>query len=324
MARRIGSTMLVAVSADMEGISQLVDPREILACCPEYWQTGKPRLEADVAAACLGLLDAGAGEIVVLDNHGSGNPRNISAESLPSGARLEEWDLFDLAEHGVDGMLQVGYHARGGVEGFISHTYVPGLRLRVGDELISESHGRAWAADVPLLGIVGNDAHEQTLDALEGTRFLVVQESRGRGEVSPTFADAAAGLEQIRSFAAESLIRAAAAPEVVPPMGISLAASMPNGGDVVQLMISAGWRRTGEVEFSVDLESWREARDPIRAAMGAAISPFMPYWLDGLTTSELGDGANRETAATLTSSIEAWARERQPEWWDRPSPAISL
>jgi hypothetical protein len=40
-------------------------------------------------------------------------------------------------------MFQVGYHARGGVDGFHSHTYGLDLRLRYGDELVSESHGRA-------------------------------------------------------------------------------------------------------------------------------------------------------------------------------------
>jgi len=52
--RRRGDRVLVAVSADMEGVSQLVGPREILACCPEYWETGKPRLEADVAPLVRG------------------------------------------------------------------------------------------------------------------------------------------------------------------------------------------------------------------------------------------------------------------------------
>ena len=75
-------------------------------------------------------------------------------------------------------LITVGYHARGGVDGVLSHTYLPGLRLRVAGELISKSHGRAWAAEVPLLGIVGNDLHEQKLvrnqrcakDGSDGTR----------------------------------------------------------------------------------------------------------------------------------------------------------
>jgi D-aminopeptidase len=40
----------VVLSADMEGVSQLRAAREILAACPEYWRTGKPRFEQEVAA----------------------------------------------------------------------------------------------------------------------------------------------------------------------------------------------------------------------------------------------------------------------------------
>jgi D-aminopeptidase len=97
--------MLVAVSVDMEGASQLRSVREIFGCMPEYWETGKPRLEADVAAACEGLLAGGASELVVLDNHG-GNTVNVSPESLPPGARLETWNVYELREHGVDAMFQ--------------------------------------------------------------------------------------------------------------------------------------------------------------------------------------------------------------------------
>jgi D-aminopeptidase len=176
--------VVVAVSVDMEGASQLRGVREIFGCFPEYWETGKPRLEADVVAACEGLLAGGATDLVVLDNHG-GNTVNVSAESLPSGARLETWNVYDLREHGVEAMFQVGYHARGGVEGFLSHTYLPGLRLRVDGELISESHGRAWAAEVPLLGIVGNDLHQETLGSLERTPYLIVQHSIGRRSMRP-------------------------------------------------------------------------------------------------------------------------------------------
>ena len=128
--------MLVAVSVDMEGASQLRSVRETFGCMPEYWETGKPGLEADVAASCEGLLAGGASELVILDNHG-GNTVNVSPESLPPGARLEPWHEYDLHEHGVDAMFQVGYHARGGVDGFLSHTYMPGLRS-----------ARRWRADL--------------------------------------------------------------------------------------------------------------------------------------------------------------------------------
>jgi len=123
-------------------------------------------MSADAVAAAEGLLAGGASEVIVFDNHVSGNPCNVEADALPPGAWLDTWSAFDWRSQGVDTMLQVGYHARCGVSRFLSHTYLPRLRLRVDDELVSESHGRAWAAGVPLLGIVGNDGLGRTLGSL--------------------------------------------------------------------------------------------------------------------------------------------------------------
>jgi D-amino peptidase len=310
--------MIVAVSVDMEGASQLRSVREIWGCMPEYWETGKPRLEADVAAACEGLLAGGASELVVLDNHG-GNTVNVSPESLPPGVRLETWNVYDLREHGVDAMFQVGYHARGGVDGFLSHTYVPGLRLRVGAELISESHGRVWAAEVPLLGIVGNDLHQQTLGSLEGTPYLVVQESIGRDAMRPVFADPQDGLEAIRSFAQACVRESASATAIASPAGVTFEASMPNGREVVEDMADAGWARVGDVEFAVELDTWRDSRGPLAAAMNAALAPFMPYWLGGFASADEADAADQERVGHLVTIFDAWAAESHPEWYTEAS-----
>jgi D-amino peptidase len=306
--------MRVVLSADMEGISQIVSMRQCLACSSAYWETGKSHMTADVAAAAEGLLAGGASEVVVLDNHGSGNPTNVDAGPLPAGARLETWNVFDLAEHGVEAMLQVGYHARGGVDGFISHTYVPGLRLRAGDELISESHGRIWAAGVPLLGIVGNDLHEQTLGSLAGTPFLAVQRSQGRGGATPVHADPQEGRAAIRAFAEQAMRDAGSAPRPEPPAGVTFAASLPNGAEVVEAMEAAGWRRTGEVEFEVALGEWREAREPLAAAMGAGFAPYMNWWAGDLTSPEAVAAHDQSRLAELERIVVAWAAESQPEW----------
>ena len=306
--------MLVALSVDMEGASQLRGVREIFGCLPEYWETGKPRLEADVAAACEGLLAGGASQIAILDNHG-GNTVNVSADSLPAGARLETWHVYDLHDHGVGAMLQVGYHARGGVEGFLSHTYMPGLRLRASGELISESHCRAWAAEVPLLGIVGNDLHEATLGSLEETPYLVVQTSAGRPAMSPVYPDPQDGLDAIRSFGEECVRQRVPAPSVADPAGVTFEASMPNGGDVVEAMAAAGWTRTGDVEFALELESWRDSREPLAAAMNAAVAPFLPYWLTGFAGPDEAAAADQERVAQLRTIFDAWAGESQPEWY---------
>ena len=207
--------MLVAVSVDMEGASQLRSMRETFGCMPEYWETGKPRLEADVAAACEGLLAGGATELVVLDNHG-GNTVNVSPESLPPGARLETWHVYDLREHGVDAMFQVGYHARGGVDGFLSHTYVPGLRLRVGDELISESHGEPGP---PRCRCSGSSATTCTSKPGLARRDAIPRRPavHGRDAMRPVFDGSARGFEAIRAFAQASCRTRASAKAIVGP-----------------------------------------------------------------------------------------------------------
>jgi D-aminopeptidase len=306
--------MLVAVSVDMEGASQIRNVRETFGCMPEYWETGKRRLEADVAASCEGLLAGGASELVILDNHG-GNTVNVSPESLPPGARLEPWHVYDLHEHGVDAMFQVGYHARAGIDGFLSHTYMPGLCLRVGDELVSESHVRAWAAEVPLLGIVGNDLHQQTLGSLEGTPYLVVQESVGRGAMRPAFTAPTDGLDAIRSFAQACARDTTSAPAFAAPEGVTVGASMPNGRDVVEAMAGAGWARIGDVEFAVDLETWPDSRASLAAAMSAAVAPFVPYWLTGFADAGEAAAADQERVAALVTIFDAWEAESQPQWY---------
>jgi D-aminopeptidase len=289
--------------------------REIWGCLPEYWETGKPRLEADVLAACEGLLAGGASELVVLDNHG-GNTVNVSAEALPSGARLETWRDFDLRDHDVDATFQVGYHPRGGVDGFLSHTYLPGLRLRVNGELISESHGRAWASQVPLLGVTGNDLHQQTLGSLSDTRYLVVQRSLGRSAMQPLWSNDE-GLDAIREFAERCIRDASSAPPVRAPDAPVFEASMPNGHEVVDQMTAAGWTRTGDVTFEVRLDTWADAREPLAAAMSAALTPFAPYWLGGFDSAAGAAAADPGRVAQLRLIFDAWAEESQPEWWEQ-------
>ena len=155
-------------------------------------------------------------------------------------------------------MFQLGYHSRGGGKGFISHTYVPGLRLRVGDELISESHGRAWASQAALLGIVGNDSHQATLGSLSTTPYLVVQRTIRNDLAEPVF-DADEGWEAIREFAKVAASNAADAPVPATPRDAVFAASMPNGAEQVEAMEAAGWRRVGR---SNSKHIWRRGATP--------------------------------------------------------------
>lgn len=305
--------MLIALSADMEGISQLRDPHSILAFERSYWEEGRRHMTADVAAAARGLLRGGASEVVVLDNHGSGNPTNVVGGELPEGARLETWNVFDLADHGVDAMLQVGYHARAGVAAYISHTYVPYLRLRVNGELISESHGRIWAAGVPLLGIIGNDAHQRTLGSLSEAPYLVVQRTDSAREIQPVFADQESAGEAIANFSAHALADRgiAFASPTRPEFEASFDADQEQPG-----MSAAGWRATSETEYVIQLGDWSGAREPLAAAMAAAIAPWMPYFGSfDLTSMEALERVHDEPILEEgRDRFDAWLSEKHPEW----------
>lgn len=303
--------MLVAVSADLEGVARIENPASILAFERSYWESARRLMTADVVAACRGLLDAGADEVVVLDNHGSGNPENVIGSELPPGARLEGWNVFDLAEHGVDAMLQVGYHARAGVSAFISHTYNPELRLRVNGELISESHGRAWAARVPLLGITGNAAHARMVGDLGDVPYLVVQETDSRARAQPIYPDADSAAEAIEAFSRQALSDGGVTPQ--PPEGALFEASFaPSESSAV--MAEAGWEQRSATEFALQLRDWSQARESLAVAMNASVASWLPY----LTTFPL---TSREALEEVHDEpILQQGRDRFAEWLGQPQP----
>jgi len=306
----------------MEGVSQLRHPFEIFACRSEYWETGQPRMKADTTAAARGLLDGGATEVIVLDNHGGGNPINVPAEALPDGARLESWNVFDLPAQGIDGMFQLGYHSRGGGNGFISHTYVPGLRLRLDGELISESHGRAWASEAPLLGIVGNDSHQETLGSLSDTPYLVVQRTVRNDEGQPVF-DPEEAYEAIRAFACDCVENRDQLQPLRVPRGCVFEASLANGDEQEAAMQQAGWQRSGDVEYQATLAQWCEARPLIPAAMNAALAPLLPYFV-GATNAEEAASLDRSATERLSGIALYWCGHTHPDWYTHPADELGL
>ena len=267
--------MRIVLSIDMEGIAGIRGVGELLACCPEYWDTGRARLTDDVLAAAQGLLDGGASEVIILDNHASGHPANLIADHLPFRSRIATDNVFDLPRAGIDGMLQLGYHPRRSVAGFAPHTYIPGLRLWVDDEEISESHGRVWAARAALLGITGHSNHGRNLGSLDAVPFLAVQEGDDPHHPRPVFNDPQESAEAIWSFAREAMRHIAGALRPAIPRGCTFTATLEHPDDAqVATMLAGGWARQMDHEFAVRLSDWAEARTPLAVAMQAAMLPF--------------------------------------------------
>ena len=300
--------MRVVLSADMEAISGITGVRQILGSCAEYWESGRQHMTDDVVAAAAGLLEGGATEVVVLDNHGAGAPWNIFREQLPKGARGEDWNVFDLPRHGVDGMLQVGYHARAGVASFAPHTYIPGLRLSLDGEPIGESHGRIWAAETALLGIVGHAAHERTLGPLAGTPFLAVQDGEHPLRARSLYDDPEVARAAIFDFARGCVSHIARATTPEPPRGALFEAVIDDCADAqATKMLAAGWARAGHDRFAVELPHWADAQGPLAGAMGAAFAPFQEPWshLD-LSSSEAFAAQDAARLDELTDAFMTW------------------
>ena len=90
---------------------------------------------------------------------------------------------------------------------------------------------------------------------------------------------------------------------------------MPNGSDVANQMLESAWTRSGEVEFSAQLRTWRDARELLAAAMKAALVPFLPYWLGAFDSAQDSAAADQQRVGELQLIFDAWAAESHPEWY---------
>ena len=152
-------------------------PRSSAACgrssaaFPSTGRRGWRWLEADVAAACEGLklLAGGADELVV---HGQSrrqpdqrDGRSLSAAQRP--ARAMECFRRSLARGGRDvpGRLPRPRRCRRLPLAHVRARFAPPTRRRAD---LWRATGAAWTVGAPLLGIVGNDRHLDTLGSLAG------------------------------------------------------------------------------------------------------------------------------------------------------------
>ena len=118
--------MKILIAADMEGITGVVQWDHVNTTHPEY-QRFRRLMTADVNAAVRGAFDAGATEVIVTDGHAYS--RNILIEELDPRARLnsgtpQPLSMVEGVDQGVEGVLYVGYHARGGSkQAVLDHTW---------------------------------------------------------------------------------------------------------------------------------------------------------------------------------------------------------
>lgn len=114
----------VYISVDIEGITGVVG-REQSGQTGKDYERARRMMTADANAAIAGALAAGAELVVVNDGHG--NMQNLILEDLNPEAELVIGSPKPLTQmegisDGFDLAMFVGYHARMGATGVLSHT----------------------------------------------------------------------------------------------------------------------------------------------------------------------------------------------------------
>ncbi|MFJ1910427.1 M55 family metallopeptidase [Streptomyces sp. NPDC088147] len=156
--------MRIYISADMEGVTGLVDADDVQPGGRDY-ERGRLMMAEDVNAAVRGAVAAGATGITVNDAHGP--MRNILPESLHPVARLirgkpKQMGMLEGLAPEHDAAVFVGYHSRAGALGVLSHSFM-GHEIEdmwldgrpVGE--IGLAHAAATAIGVPVPVLTGDD-----------------------------------------------------------------------------------------------------------------------------------------------------------------------
>jgi D-amino peptidase len=152
------------ISADMEGATGVTWTADV-EVGTEPWQRFRKMFTSDVNACVEGLFAGGATDVLVNEAHSS--QRNILLEDLDTRARLltgrhKPLSMMQGIDSGMDGVVFLGYHAAAGLDGVLSHTYLPNQITGVWLDGVRASEGRLNAAlaaeyGVPVLLVTGDD-----------------------------------------------------------------------------------------------------------------------------------------------------------------------
>jgi len=262
------------ISADMEGATGVTWTADVEIGTPE-WQRLRPVFTGDVNACVTGLFDGGATSVLVNEAHSS--QRNVLLEELDTRAVMltgkhKPLSMMQGVDSGIDGVVFLGYHTGAGVDGVLSHTYLPNQITGVWLDGVHASEGRLNAAlahehGVPVLLVTGDDltcddAHSYAPDA----QSVAVKEcvSRYAAICKPPTVTAA----EITAAAATAMTRAGRTPGTASPHRIEVefdAAHLAAATAVIPTVSQLDIRRVG-----FDADSMTEAMKAFKVVTAIA------------------------------------------------------
>ncbi|MGH3087002.1 MAG: M55 family metallopeptidase [Rubrobacteraceae bacterium] len=203
--------MKVYISADMEGVTGVTHPQDVIPGRERY-DDFRRSLTNDVNAAIEGAAEAGATEFLVNEAHDG--MRNIILEDLDPRAEVIVGSRKPLSMmegfEDSDVVFFVGYHAMAGAEGVLSHTFSSPLEVvavELGGEPCSEARMNATLAgtrNIPVGLVTGDDvACEEAKSLYPGVRTARVKTAIDRYTARCIHPDTA--FEAIRSEASAAV-----------------------------------------------------------------------------------------------------------------------
>ncbi|MFD1036844.1 M55 family metallopeptidase [Virgibacillus byunsanensis] len=182
--------MKLYVSVDMEGITGLPDHTYVDSKKHNYERARKIMTD-ETNYVIDAAYKSGCEEILVNDSHSKMN--NILIDQLHTEARLITGEVKPLSMmQGLDatyeGAIFVGYHARAGQFGVMSHAMVHAVRnFFINDKPIGELGFNAYVAGyfgVPILMVAGDDqACKEAEELIPNITTAAVKESISRSSV---------------------------------------------------------------------------------------------------------------------------------------------
>jgi len=236
----------IYLSADLEGICGVVDIEHTRRDGREHDRARKWMIQ-EVNAAVEGALRAGAEKIVVNDSHGT--MRNLLPEELHPEAELiigspKPMSMLEGLSKDFDGTFFIGYHARSGAFGVLSHTYSGRVvaDLKVNGRSIGEPGLNGLVSNfygVPVALISGDQfAVGEARDLFPGVVGVITKEAIGRYVAKCPSPEKARKMIEEGAFKAVNLLRSGdIKPIQVPsPIEIQLKFLNPGMADLAQIL----------------------------------------------------------------------------------------
>jgi len=270
----------VFISADMEGIWGVVHADQTSPASPEYGPARRWMAD-DVNAVVAGLLEAGAGDIVVNDSHGS--MRNIIADALHPKASLisgtpKPLSMMQGIDATFDAVVLVGYHARAGTApAILDHTISGGTvrAIRVnGQELPEMGINGAIAGyyKVPVIMLTGDTETCSQARGLFGEGIVTAAVKEAAGRVAARMYPMEDARKRLKEAAKEALLKR----DRIQPFRIAAPYTFDiefnNSGQAELPLLLAGVKRTGARAVSFTATDYIEGFKMARAIIALASS----------------------------------------------------